>query len=180
MRKGKLSFLMGLPRSGKSSVASQWIKGEMQFTSSRRSMRNKSIDQPRVIVCADDIRLALGHRWNSLTEGFVDATKHTMIRALLQNHDVLVDGTHTTLTHIQRLFEIDSEVEFFFIDTPPDICKIRAEESGQTDLLPVIDRMAGQLMDLVDIDRWDYMTSDVVNASINPIRMLAWQQTIKD
>lgn len=173
---GKLAFLIGLPRSGKSSVAKEWLKGKIQFVSPRRSEENK----PRVVVCADDIRLAFGHRWNSLAEGFVDATKHTMIRALLQNHDVLVDGTHTTLSHIKRLFEIDAEAEFFFIDTSPGLCKIRAEETEQYDLIPVIDRMSCQLMELVGVENWNYMVWDTVYASINPLRMLAWAQTISD
>lgn len=188
--KGKLAFLMGLPRSGKSSIAEQWTRKQIQFNSVRRFVDNEcessfGIDNdlwslPRVIVCSDDIRIALGHRWNSLAEGFVDATKHTMIRALLQNHDVLVDGTHTTPSHIVRLFEIDSEAEFFFVDTPPGICKTRAEKTGQKDLLPIIDRMSHQLMELVGVDHWDYMVGDAVDASVGPLRMLAWKQTIED
>lgn len=191
MNKGKLAFLMGLPRSGKSSIAEKWTRRQIQFNSVRRFVDNECENnftdevnvqsgRPRVVVCSDNIRLALGHRWNSLAEGFVDATKHTMIRALLQNHDVLVDGTHTTPSHIKRLFEIDSEAEFIFVDTPPGICRVRAEETGQTDLLPVIDKMAHQLMKLVGVDHWDYMVWDAVSASINPLRMLAWAQTIQD
>lgn len=188
---GKLAFLIGLPRSGKSTIAEKWIRRQIQFNSVRRFVDNEcennftdefhtQCSQPRVVVCADDIRLAFGHRWNSLAEGFVDATKHTMIRALLQNHDVLVDGTHTTLSHIKRLFEIDPEAEFLFVDTPPGICKTRAEETEQYDLIPVIDRMSCQLIELVGVDNWNYMTWDAVYASINPLRMLAWEQTITD
>lgn len=101
---------------------------------------------PRVVVCADDIRLAMGHRWNSNVEGFVHAVKDTMIKAhLLRGCDVLVDGTHTTPGSIKQMLMFDVDAKFVIIDTPPNICKERAKATGQEDLYSVIDRMAAQL-----------------------------------
>lgn len=102
-----------------------------------------------------------------------------MIRALLYEHDVLVDGTHSTKKHIQRMFEIDNEAEFFFVDTPPSICKHRAIATGQRDLVPVIDRITDQLMELTNSSYWDDVC-DNINQYVNPIRLLAWEQVISD
>lgn len=176
--KGKLAFLIGLPRSGKSSLASQWREGRSQFCSVRRN--EDTYPNSRVVVEADKIRRAMGHRWNSFVEGHVSATKYTMIRALLYEHDVLVDGTHSKQGHIRRLFEIDNSAEFYFVDTPPSVCEQRAVASGQHDLIPVIDRIHKQLLDLVGVNHWDDMTSDSVAAAVNPIRLLAWEQVITD
>jgi len=176
--KGKLAFLIGLPRSGKSLVASQWREGQSQFCSVRR--HEDEYANARVVVEADKIRMAMGHRWNSYVEGHVGAVKNTMVRALLYEHDVLVDGTHSKHEHIQQLFEIDNSAEFYFIDTPPGLCKQRAIETGRPDLVGVIDRVAKQLMDLVGVEHWDDMTAESVAVAVNPIRLLALEQAITD
>jgi hypothetical protein len=133
-----------------------------------------------VVVEADKIRMAMGHRWNSYVEGFVGAVKHTMVRALLYEHDVLVDGTHSKSSHIQQLFEIDQDAEFFFIDTPPGLCKQRAVETGQADLIPVIDRIAGQLMELAGASHWDDVTEEKIAFAVNSAKLMAWEQVIAD
>jgi hypothetical protein len=174
---GRLAFLIGLPKSGKSPLAREWAGGRGEFKSLRR-MSEKST-RPRVVVCAARIRRALGHQWNSYAEGFVDATKHTMIRALLYDYDVLVDGTHTTRPSIQRMFEIDPEAEFMFLDTPPTLCKDNALREGRADLVPVIDRMAAQMLNLAGVDHWDDIEARMEGA-VNSIRLLAWEQVIAD
>lgn len=174
---GRLAFMIGLPKSGKSSLARDWSMGRTEFRSRRRTSEKST--RLRVIVCAARIRRALGHRWNSYVEGFVDATKHTMIRALLYDYDVLVDGTHTTRPSIQRMFEIDPEAEFVFVDTPPNMCKENAIQAGREDLVPVIDRMAAQMLNLTGADHWDDV-ADRMDGAVNAIRLLAWEQVIAD
>ncbi len=174
---GRLAFLIGLPKSGKSVLAREWARGEKEFAS-RRRISEKST-KLRVIVCAARIRRALGHRWNSFAEAFVDATKHTMIRALLYDYDVVVDGTHTTRPSIQRMLELDPEAEFVFVDTPPTVCKDNAVRAGREDLVPVIDRMAAQMLDLAGADHWDDV-ADRMDGAVNAIRLLAWEQSIED
>ena len=157
-------------------MATQWRDKSRDFMTPRRINDG---DLPRVVISAARIRIALGHRWNSYAEGFVDATKHTMIRTLLYDYDVIVDGTHTTKASIQRMFEIDPEAEFVFVDTPPSICMDRASRNGRDDLIPIIDRMADQILSLTKSDHWDFV-GDRIDSSVNAIRLLAWDQFIED
>lgn len=133
---------VGTARSGKSTWSNRWVKQH----------------PGRVILCSDDIRLALGHRYNSHIELHVSAIKHTMLEALLsRGHDVFVDGTHTTITSIKNILAVepDAILEFFpsleiigggmwpsFVQE----YKQRALDTQQPDLLKVIDQMAFQLV----------------------------------
>ena len=141
------------------------------------------IRYPRVVVSGDAIRLALGHRFNTATEGFVDATKHTMIKALLQDHDVLVDGTHSKEDHILRLFEIDQDAQYYIVDTTPEICTQRAVDTNQQDLCRVIDRVYGQMRDLAssygDYKFWDSILENIPE-TIECIRATAVSHGIYD
>ena len=130
----KLYFMIGLPRSGKSTKALSWRNPINGINS-------------RVIVCADVIRLSLyEHRFFIGGESMVHAIKYTMIDSLLKSdYDVLVDGTHTTEKSIKELLHIDKNARYLFVDTPVEECKKRAIASEQSDLLPVIDRMESQL-----------------------------------
>lgn len=150
----KLYFLIGLPRSGKSSFSKKWVEDKINILENNIYTENKNCYcqnlNPRVIVCADDIRLALGHRWNGLVEPYVNATKLTMIRTLLQKHDVLVDGTHTTERSIRELLDINKDAIPYYIPTSPEECKKRAKETNQKDLYPIIDRMYNQIVELAN------------------------------
>ena len=151
---GKLYFLIGLPRSGKSTFAQKWLNQEIDivdnslFITKSKNFMTHRIYTPRTIVCADDIRLSLGHRWNGHIEPFVNAIKLTMIKTLLYKHDVLVDGTHTTTKSILELLNIDRDALPFVIYTNPQICKQRAKETNQEDLYSIIDRMYFQLLEM--------------------------------
>ena len=127
MSKGKLSFMCSTPRAGKSTYAKKW-----------------AAEKPmRVVVCGDAIRLALhGSRYNPLAETIVFGMQHIFIRSLLQQgYDVLFDDTNSSRISIQRLLEIDANATPVFIYTPVEVCKQRAIESGQEDLIEVIDRI---------------------------------------
>jgi predicted kinase len=150
-----LTMLMGLARSGKSTIAKRWVNYEIDIKNGKLIHRgiNKQPDElPRVIVCADDIRLTFGHRFNYLMEDYISAIKYTMIKTLLMKHDVLNDATSTTKGSIYKLLEIDENAEFYRMDTSAETCKLRAKETNQEDLIPVIDRMAKQLEKLPSID----------------------------
>lgn len=127
----KLLFTIGLPRSGKSTYL-------------------KNTDKRYSIVCADEIRLALyGQRYFAGGELFVSAIKEIMIKSLLSNgNDIIVDGTHTTQNSINKILSIDNEANGIFIPTHPDICKQRAIETEQLDLIPIIDKMVQNLKEL--------------------------------
>jgi len=110
------------------------------------------IANPRVVVCRDTIRLAMGHRWNSYVESHVNAVAETMTRALLYEHDVLLDETNTTKSSVMKNFLLDPDADYHFVDTSPDICKSRARTTNQEDLFPVIDRMYDNLARLAQVN----------------------------
>ena len=153
---GRITFLVGICRSGKSTIAKKWANYEVDIHNgevvNREHQKTKN-ENPRVIVCADTIRLTFGHRFHAPFEGFIAAIKDTMTRSLLlSGHDVLIDGTHTTKSSIIKLFEIDPDADYAVITTSPEVCRERAVATDQLDLLPVIDRMSEQLSKLPPIE----------------------------
>lgn len=141
---GHLHFMIGLPRSGKSTWATKWMRAP--------SRQVGGVPFPRVVVCADNIRLAVhGQRFNSRAEPTVHMIKDYMTVSLLdRGHDVLVDGTHTTKASLRRLMQIDPNATWTHIATPKDVCQERAVACGQADLVPIIERMGRQLQTLLD------------------------------
>lgn len=155
---GKLFFCIGLPRCGKSTFCQKWANGDIlskvsvDYDSDNMSYKINRLVK-RVVVNVDEIRLSLhGNRYEPLAETMVFAITHVMIRTLLnQGYDVIVDETNTTEISIQRLLEIDPNATPIFIDTPIEECKKRAIETGQPDLLPVIDRIYGNLQRIKEV-----------------------------
>jgi hypothetical protein len=147
----KLYFTIGLPRSGKSTFARRWQRGEVEvrdgkFTDDPLSEDVSRINNvPRIVVTPDAFRLALGHRYNWYVEPVVFSHVQVAIRAFLQDYDVLVDDTHTSEESIKRILEIDPSAINIMIDTPLETCCERAILSGQKDLIPVIQRMNSNL-----------------------------------
>ena len=180
---GKLYFLIGLPRSGKSTFAQKWLNQEIDivdnslFITKSKNFMTHRIYTPRTIVCADDIRLSLGHRWNGHIEPFVNAIKLTMIKTLLYKHDVLVDGTHTTTKSILELLNIDRDALPFVIYTNPQICKQRAKETNQEDLYSIIDRMYFQLL---EISQCEYIKINNIVKVIDELRDKVKSTVIRD
>ena len=72
-----------------------------------------------------------------------------MVRALLNEYDVLVDDTHTSRESMLRLLEMDNTAQWVFINTPPEECCRRADETGQGDLRQVIMRQFKNLHEQV-------------------------------
>lgn len=130
--KKKLIMTIGLPRCGKSTWAKQ---------------------QKLPIVNPDSIRLAMhGQRFCAKAEPFVWATAFIMTESLfLAGHDVVIlDATNTNeerRNEWSRRFP-EEEYEIIpvkFIDVTKEVCIERAKASGQEDLIPVIERMAGEM-----------------------------------
>jgi predicted kinase len=144
VKRGKLRFLIGLQRSGKSTWATNWMRGTPR--------EENGIIFPRAVVCADNIRLAItGERYNKLSEPTVFMVKDYMIEALLsRGNDVVCDGTHTTKTSIRRNFEIDINATWTLINTPRVVCVQRVIESEQLDLIAVLERSSKQLSMLLE------------------------------
>jgi predicted kinase len=116
-----LIVLVGLPRSGKSSLA-------------------KSMGYP--IVCLDSIRLALtGREYCEEAEAIVETIAKLMIYSLfLSGHDyVLMDATNVSIEDRNRWISKRWRREFVHIDTPCSECIARAIECDKLNLIPIID-----------------------------------------
>lgn len=141
IRRGRLHFVIGVQRSGKSTYCTRW--------SQKLEDREKLDNFPRAIVCDDELRLEIhGERYKSEAEGLVFGFEPYIIRMLLNRHDVIVDETHTTERSILKVLRIDPDAVYHLVDTPLDTCIRRAYETEQTDLLGPIKRCHAQLEEL--------------------------------
>ena len=159
---GRLFFLIGIARSGKSTIAKKWQSYEIDihYNTLRKHVGTRKI--PRLIVSADWIRLGLtGQPFVQEAEDMIHAIKHLIARIYLnQGYDVLVDGTHTTKNSIEQLLHIDKNADFYFIDTAIEECKCRAHDTHQEYLIErgVIDRMAKQV-EIIRINPMEFVES---------------------
>jgi tRNA uridine 5-carbamoylmethylation protein Kti12 len=122
-----LIAMMGLPRSGKSTIA--------------RSL-SKALGAP--IVSRDALRLAVhGQRYEGAAEPLIRALDIYMVRALFgAGHEtVIVDETNYSPEARAHLEDPNWEIQWYPVLTHPDLCKERAKATNQPDLLPVIDEM---------------------------------------
>ena len=121
-----LHMMVGLPRSGKSTVA-------------------KGLGFP--IVEPDAIRKAVhGSAWRAESEPLVWGLADVMVRALfLAGHnDVVLDAVNHT-GHRRGLWaSSDWVVKYHLVETPESVCIERAVACGQDYLVPVIRRMSSQ------------------------------------
>ena len=126
-----ITILCGLPRSGKST----WLK------------ENKTNE---VVVSADDIRfLTYGQRFWADGEGLVWHIRGMMLKYLLsQGVDVIIDETNLTAksrANVITLAKVNGyKIKGVLFTTCRMLCKQRAVESGQEDLISVIERMYPQ------------------------------------
>ncbi len=137
--------MMGLPRSGKTTLAREI---------SRRT--------GHPIVSPDAMRLAIhGHRYYAPCEDLVWAHVKIMICALMgaSHHTVILDATHTTFSSRDSVcrwgHESDTKFEVFFcpIVTLQPTCVQRAKDTGMSDLIPVIGTMAANFQPLRSNER---------------------------
>jgi tRNA uridine 5-carbamoylmethylation protein Kti12 len=122
-----LVCMMGLPRSGKTTIVRELMK-----------------KHTAPVVRRDDIRLALhGQRYASSAEPFVKAISDVMIRSLfLSGHEVVIcDETNYSRAARDYHKNPNWRTVFYELATPPDVCKTRATATNQSDLHPVIDQM---------------------------------------
>lgn len=128
----KLVVLVGLPRSGKTTVVKSFYKGNGY-----------------AVVCPDLVRRAIhGERFNERAEPFVWATVYAMVDALLLAEClVVVDATNITEKR-RAPWRVRGAV-FDFIDTPAEECIRRAREAGDEEIVPAIERQARELEPLL-------------------------------
>ena len=124
MNKPILIAMMGLPRSGKSTIVAQLSKC-----------------QGAPIVRRDAIRLAIhGERFKIEAEPMVKAVSLYMIRSLFLagHHMVICDETNYSRAARDYIKDPSWSTIFYPVLTSPDICIARAIETNQSDLIPVI------------------------------------------
>ncbi len=113
-RMSKLIICRGLPASGKSTWAKQWVLEDPEH---------------RVRINQDDIRLMLGKYWVPSREKLVQEIQFDVIvEALSRGFDVVIDNTNLNkkvLDGFNRLIKTfkDYEIEYKdFFDTPLSVC----------------------------------------------------------
>lgn len=113
-RMSKLIICRGLPASGKSTWAKQWVLEDPEH---------------RIRVNQDDIRLMLGKYWVPSREKLVQEIQFDVIvEALSRGFDVVIDNTNLNkkvLDGFDRLIKTfkDYEIEYKdFFDTPLSVC----------------------------------------------------------
>ena len=110
----KLIITRGLPASGKSTWAKQWVLEDPEH---------------RVRINQDDIRLMLGKYWVPSRENLVQEIQFdAIVEALSREFDVVIDNTNLNkkvldqFNHLIKTFE-DYEIEYKdFFDTPLSVC----------------------------------------------------------
>ena len=110
----KLIITRGLPASGKSTWAKQWVLEDPEH---------------RVRINQDDIRLMLGKYWVPSREKLVQEIQfNAIVEALSREFDVVIDNTNLNkkvldqFNRLIRTFE-DYEIEYKdFFDTPLSVC----------------------------------------------------------
>lgn len=134
--KPTLLSMLGLPRSGKSTITAR-LRRELGVP----------------VVNADSIRLALhGQRYEALAESFVFAIREVMVRSLFNaGHELVIyDETNFSRATRDRMKSKNWDNLYLLVDTTPEVCKERALLTEQPDLLPVIDAMAARYEPLGD------------------------------
>lgn len=124
-----LIAMMGLPRSGKSTIAKQL---------------SKLFGAP--IVNRDAIRLAVhGQRYASQAEPLIKSLDIYMIRALFGAGHEIVICDETNYSNGARLHLNDPDkwtTVFYPVTTSKEVCQERAVHTGQDDLVSVIEDMS--------------------------------------
>lgn len=123
--------MMGLPRSGKSTWANNYVKKHKDW----------------ILICPDDIRITItGKRWYAPAEPVVWGTVKTMVRYfLMQKRNIIIDGTFLTKQSraffISTAIEFKTRIKFMHIKTKAMDCMVRANETGYPELVEVIKEM---------------------------------------
>ena len=130
-KKPNLHLMVGLPRSGKSTIAN-------------------TMGYP--IVNPDSIRLALhGQAFIGDAEPMVWVIAKYMVKSLfIAGHsDVILDATNITKARRDEWKSKKWNRQFVVVDTPKDVCLERANEA----LIPIIERMANEFEPVSDEER---------------------------
>ena len=127
-----LILMVGLPRSGKTTLA-------------------LTLDIP--IVNPDSVRLALhGERFLADAEPMVwTLTRYMVVSLFLAGHtSVVLDATNTTRKRRDAWVDDRWARDFSVMQTPASTCMQRALDAGDTEIVPIIEKMADEYEPLAD------------------------------
>lgn len=157
-----LLLMVGIPYSGKTTQARKF---------------SRALNAP--IVSPDAIRVGLsGERYQQPLEPTVWWVARMMARALfLAGHrTVIIDATNTTKDRREewrgpeewevRCYEVEPEFGEDHVET----CKMRAQEAGDVEILPVIERMA---------DQYEPVDAMLETPATNEGLLELWQESIE-
>lgn len=125
----KLYVMVALPRSGKSTYVQEHFRDTVK-------------------VSADQLRLLIyGKRFMYKGEEEVWRIREVMLKALMeQGLEIVIDETNMSKKSRKPLIDLGKEYLYetvaIVLKTDKEICKERAIETNQEDLIPVIERMA--------------------------------------
>jgi predicted kinase len=130
----KVLILRGIPGSGKTTVALEWLEGGWD----------------RARINRDEIRATLFNKEFNVDERLVTHVESNVFETLLkQGYDVVVDNTNVRWTYVQKFADVARsygyEVEVQVIDVPLDMAiqrnYLRAANGGRLVPVDVIERM---------------------------------------
>lgn len=129
-----LNIMVGLPRSGKSTLTEFLTKRSKQA----------------VVVSADTLRyLVYGQRFFGKGEPLLWAVHDIVVQMLLeQGIPIIIDETNTTVKRRRKYIELANKhgysVVCHVVTTGEGVCLERARSENDTAIVPVIERMAKQ------------------------------------
>lgn len=129
---GRLTMMIGLPRSGKST-------------------RVEKIKRDEVIVSADELRyLVYGQRYFKGGEALMWSIRKILLEYLMkQDIDIIIDETNITKDIRKNTIDLakkyNYQVDGIYMETKKEECIKRAKESNQEDLIPIIEQMSEKI-----------------------------------
>ncbi len=127
MKKPTMCIMLGLPGSGKSTyVNTHFVPAGVQ------------------VLCADDLRLAHGHKFYGPLEQQIHGMLYTLARAhMLRGLDVVVDECTVRTSYVQRWVRLAEDmgynVKVIHLKTPKEVCVERRKTVTPDFPLDVID-----------------------------------------
>ena len=126
----KLLILQGIPASGKSTFAKQWVEED---------------PKTRVIVNRDSIRRGLGVYWVPSREDLVSEIEMSMVEMVLMNdYDVCLDSTNLNPSYLSKWVKFADEHKYIIEYKKFDISLEEALERDKNREFPVGEKVINQ------------------------------------